>query len=149
MDLIQIGSVRSPQTEAVDEGWGDVVAEIELQKGLGAGLQGLTEFSHALVVFFMHEARFDWKNDVLRRPRGKDDMPEIGIFAQRARSRPNSIGVSAVEIIGVEGDIVCVKGLDAIDGTPILDIKPYFPDYDYVEHARVPAWVDRLMEGYF
>ncbi|NQW17702.1 MAG: tRNA (N6-threonylcarbamoyladenosine(37)-N6)-methyltransferase TrmO [Chloroflexi bacterium] len=149
MDLIQIGSVKSPQTEAVDEGWGNVVAEIELQKGLGAGLQGLSEFSHALVVFFMHEARFDWKNDVLRRPRGLDDMPEIGIFAQRARSRPNSIGVSAVEIIGVEGDIVRVRGLDAIDGTPILDIKPYFPVYDYVENARVPAWVDRLMEGYF
>jgi len=149
MDLIQIGSVKSPQTEAVDEGWGNVVAEIELQKGLGAGLQGLSEFSHALVVFFMHEARFDWKNDVLRRPRGLDDMPEIGIFAQRARSRPNSIGVSAVEIISVEGDIVRVRGLDAIDGTPILDIKPYFPVYDYVENARVPAWVDRLMEGYF
>ena len=149
MDLIQIGSVRSPQTEAGDEGWGDVVAEIELQKGLGVGLQGLSEFSHALVVFFMHEARFDWKNDVLRRPRGKDDMPEIGIFAQRARSRPNSIGVSAVEILDVDGDIVRVKGLDAIDGTPILDIKPYFPDYDYGAHARVPAWVDRLMEGYF
>ncbi len=149
MDLIPIGTVRSPQTEAVDEGWGGIVSEIKLQSGLGAGLEGLSDFSHALVIFFMHEARFDWKNDVVRRPRGRGDMPDIGIFSQRARTRPNSIGVTAVEIIGVEGDVVSVKGLDAIDGTPVLDIKPYFPQYDYVDHAKVPDWVDRLMEGYF
>lgn len=149
MDLIPIGTVQSPQTEAVDEGWGEIVSEIKLQSGLGAGLEGLSDFSHALVIFFMHEARFDWKNDVVRRPQGRGDMPDIGIFSQRARTRPNSIGVTAVEIIKVEGDVVSVKGLDAIDGTPVLDIKPYFPQYDHVEDAKVPDWVGRLMEGYF
>jgi tRNA-Thr(GGU) m(6)t(6)A37 methyltransferase TsaA len=149
MDLIPIGTIESPQGEAVDEGWGDVVSAIRLQSGLGVGMQGLDEFSHAVVVFYMHEARFDWQNDLVRRPRGMEDMPEIGIFAQRARSRPNSIGVTAVEIVSVEGDCVFVKGLDAINGTPVLDLKPYFPAFDYVDHARIPDWVSSLMEGYF
>ncbi len=149
MDLIPIGTVRSPRAEAVDEGWGSVVAEIQLQPGLGSGLAGLSDFSHALIIFYMHEARFDWKNDVVHRPRGREDMPEVGIFSQRTRTRPNSIGVTAVEVLGTEGDVLRVRGLDAIDGTPVLDIKPYFPPYDYVEQVRVPEWVDRLMEGYF
>ena len=149
MDLIPVGTVNSPQTSAVDEGWGDIVSEIRLQPGLGSGLKGLEEFSHALIVFHMHEARFDWRNDVARRPRDSEDMPEVGIFAQRARTRPNSIGVTAVEVVGIEGDVLRVRGLDAIDGTPVIDIKPYFPAYDYVENAGVPEWVDRLMEGYF
>ncbi len=149
MDLIPIGTVRSPQSQAVDEGWGEVVSDIHLQPGLGSGLSGLEEFSHAVVVYYMHEARFDWRNDFVRRPQGRDDMPEVGIFAQRTRSRPNSIGVTAVEVVAVEGDVLRVRGLDAIDGTPVLDIKPYFPPYDYVDDAGVPEWVDRLMEGYF
>lgn len=149
MDLIPVGTVRSPQAEAVDEGWGRVVSEIHLQPGLGSGLAGLESFSHAVIVYYMHEARFDWRNDVVSQPQGREDMPKVGIFAQRARTRPNSIGVTAVEVIGVEGDTLRVRGLDAIDGTPVLDIKPYFPVYDHVDQARVPEWVNRLMEGYF
>jgi len=148
MDLIPVGIVKSPRSEATDEGWRSVVSEIHLQPGLGSGLQGLDQFSHAIIVFHMHEARFDWKHDVLCHPDGHEDLPEVGIFAQRARTRPNSIGITAVEIVGVDGDVLRVKGLDAINGTPVLDIKPYFPAYDYIESARVPEWVDRLMKRY-
>jgi tRNA (Thr-GGU) A37 N-methylase len=73
----------------------------------------------------------------------------VGIFAQRAKDRPNPIGVSCVRIISVTADTIRVKGLDAIDGTPVLDIKPYFPQYDAPGEVENPAWVDRLMNGYF
>ena len=148
MDLIPVGIVKSPQREATHEGWRSAESEIHLQPGLGSGLNGLDQFSHALIVFHMHEARFDWKNDVLNHPDGYKDIPVVGIFAQRARTRPNSIGITAVEILGVKGDVLRVRGLDAIDGTPVLDIKPYFPAYDYIEDARVPEWVSRLMKHY-
>ena len=76
-------------------------------------------------------------------------MPITGILSQRAKNRPNPIGVTAVEILKVGDDYLEVKGLDAINETPILDIKPYYPHYDKVNDAKVPEWVDRLMKGYF
>jgi len=76
-------------------------------------------------------------------------MPEVGILSQRAKNRPNPIGVTAVEIVHVEADVLEVRGLDAIDGTPVLDIKPYYPVYDRIAGAAVPEWVDELMKGYF
>ena len=76
------------------------------------------------------------------------NMPLVGIFSQRGKNRPNQIGITSVEIIAVTDDTLVVKGLDAVDGTPVLDIKPYYPVYDKKE-ATVPEWVDRLMEHYF
>jgi tRNA-Thr(GGU) m(6)t(6)A37 methyltransferase TsaA len=147
--LEAIGTVRSPVSEGVDEDWGGVTAEIHLADHLAPGLSGLEQFSHVIVVFFMHQSSFNPETDLVRRPQGRPDMPEVGIFAQRAKHRPNPIGVTAVELVGIRGNVVTVKGLDAIDGTPVLDIKPYFPDYDRVEESSVPEWVERLMAGYF
>lgn len=76
-------------------------------------------------------------------------MPLVGIFAQRAKDRPNPIGITAVSLLSVTSDSVFVRGLDAIDGTPVLDLKPYYPQYDCMDGAIVPEWVVRLMEGYF
>jgi tRNA-Thr(GGU) m(6)t(6)A37 methyltransferase TsaA len=149
MYLEPIGSVRSPATEAGDEGWGDVVTEIHLRDDLAAGLQGIEQFSHLVVVFYMHRSDFDPQIHLVRRPRGWADMPALGIFAQRAKHRPNPIGVTAVELVGRDGNVLTVRGLDAIDGTPVLDVKPYFPEFDRVESPVVPAWVERLMAGYF
>jgi tRNA (adenine37-N6)-methyltransferase len=144
-----IGTVRSPVVEPVDEGWGDVVARIVLEPELRSGLRGLAEFSHVLVVALLHGASFDPSRHLVRRPRGLADMPELGIFAQRAKDRPSPIGVTVVPLLSVEQDGVTVRGLDAIDGTPILDLKPYFPEFDAAARARVPEWVARLMRGYF
>lgn len=72
----------------------------------------------------------------------------MGIFAQRAKHRPNPIGVTAVELVSIESNVVTVRGLDAIDGTPVLDVKPYFPAFDKRE-AETPSWVDELMKNYF
>ncbi|MDA8217581.1 MAG: tRNA (N6-threonylcarbamoyladenosine(37)-N6)-methyltransferase TrmO [Dehalococcoidales bacterium] len=149
MNLEPIGIVRSPVREAVDENWDSVVAEVHLAPDLAAGLQGLEQFSHVVVVFLMHGASFDRAGDLVRRPQGLEDMPSLGIFAQRAKHRPNPIGITAVRLLGVAGNVLKVQGLDAIDGTPVLDIKPYFPAYDRVADAVVPEWVPRLMEGYF
>jgi tRNA-Thr(GGU) m(6)t(6)A37 methyltransferase TsaA len=110
---------------------------------------GIERFSHLLVVFWMHGATFSREDDLVRRPRGRDDMPEVGIFAQRAKHRPVPIGVTAVRLRARRGAVLEVEGLDALDGSPILDIKPYFPDFDRVADPTVPDWVSRLMQGYF
>jgi tRNA-Thr(GGU) m(6)t(6)A37 methyltransferase TsaA len=144
-----VGVVRSPVAEGVDEDWGSVVAEIHLRVEYAPGLRGLEEFSHAIVVFLMHQATFNPDTDLVRRPRGQADMPELGIFAQRAKHHPNPIGLTAVRLLSVRGNVVTVRGLDAIDGSPVLDIKPYFPAFDNVDDATTPEWVGRLMEGYF
>ncbi|MDQ5823815.1 MAG: tRNA (N6-threonylcarbamoyladenosine(37)-N6)-methyltransferase TrmO [Chloroflexota bacterium] len=143
-----IGVVRSPVKEGVDEGWGTVVSEIHLLEEYGPGLLGLEEFSHVIVVFLMHQATFN-PDDLVRRPRGRANMPEVGIFAQRAKHRPNPIGLTAVRLLSVAGNVLTVRGLDAIDGSPVLDIKPYFAAFDRVDDASAPQWADRLMEGYF
>jgi len=144
-----IAVVHSPVSEPVDEGWGDIEARIVLEPAFRAGLKGLGEFSHVLVVALLHGAAFDPARHLVRRPRGLADMPELGIFAQRAKDRPNPIGITVVPLVSVEDDGITVRGLDAIDGTPILDLKPYFPAFDSTGDTRVPAWVDRLMTGYF
>lgn len=144
-----IGYVRSPVIAQTDGGWGDVTCRIEVLPPYRQGLLGIEQFSHVIVLTFLHQAAFDSVRHLRRRPRGQATMPELGIFAQRAKDRPNPIGVTAVPVIGVTADGVHVKGLDAIDGTPVLDLKPYYPAYDLVLQATVPEWVDRLMRGYF
>lgn len=146
--LEEIGTVRSPVKAPVEAGWAEVVSDLVVEKRFAGGLKGIEEFSHVLVVFLMHQAWFD-PADLVGRPGGRSDLPEVGIFAQRALHRPNPIGTSAVKIEAVRGNIVTVRGLDAIDGTALLDIKPYFPDFDRIERPVVPDWVGRLMRGYF
>jgi tRNA-Thr(GGU) m(6)t(6)A37 methyltransferase TsaA len=144
-----VGRVASQITKQTDDSWGAVVSRIEVLPPYQPGLKGLDQFSHVIVVTWLHEASFTPGKDLVRRPRGLLSMPEVGIFSQRAKDRPNPIGLTAVPLVSVEPDGICVKGLDAIDGTPVLDIKPYYPAYDRVAGATVPEWVDRLMEGYF
>ncbi len=147
--LEPIGSVRSSVTGTdSDENWGTVMSAIHLDPAFAAGLGGLETFSHAVIVFLM-EHEFVRERDLVRRPRGRADMPEIGIFAQRGKQRPNPIGITVVEVMAVAGGVLTVRGLDAIDGTAVLDVKPYFPQFDRAPDAFVPEWVERLMVGYF
>lgn len=144
-----IGFVRSPVKDPVDHGWGLVESQIELLPALRPGLRGLGDFSHVLVVAWLHQAGFDASRHLVRRPRGLAEMPELGIFAQRAKDRPNPLGITVVALVCVDTTGIRVRGLDAIDGTPILDLKPYFPEFDAASHAARPAWVSQLMQGYF
>ena len=149
MNYERIGTVRSPVKQAVDRDWGKVVSEIHIEREFADGLIGIDSFSHAVIVFEMHQSSWTPTTDLVRRPQGRADMPLIGIFAQRARHRPNPIGITSVRLLAVEGGSLRVQGLDAIDETPVLDIKPYFPQYDCVADAQTPGWVGELMVGYF
>ena len=147
--LTPIGSVSSPVTEQTDENWGHIISRIVLQPEYIGALSGLADFSHAIIITYLHQSKYEKEEHLQRRPRGLEDMPKIGIFSQRAKDRPNPIGVTAVKIVSVGDDYLEVQGLDAIDQTPVLDIKPYYPHYDKIDASEVPEWVNRLMENYF
>jgi tRNA-Thr(GGU) m(6)t(6)A37 methyltransferase TsaA len=149
VNLKTIGYVKTFVKEETDENWGEVFSEIVIDKSFEKGLKGLEGFSHIIVLYFMHKATFNQLTDLVRHPQERQDMPFLGIFAQRAKHRPNPIGVTSVELLTVNKNVIRVKGLDAIDGTPILDIKPYFPMYDSKTDANTPDWVKSLMEKYF
>jgi tRNA (adenine37-N6)-methyltransferase len=145
-----IGAVKCAVTEMSQGGWARIDSEIHLDTTLTGGLQELASYSHVIVVFFLDRAQgFDPARQLLRKPRGMEDMHEVGVFAQRTKYRPNPIGVTAVKLLGIAGNVITVRGLDALDGTPVLDIKPYLPPFDRMEDVRMPPWVDHVMDGYF
>ena len=146
--MAPIGYVSNDVVVKKDAAWGEDVSRIVLDQSYATGLKGLEGFSHAIVVFHLDQATYVRERHLQRRPQGRDDMPVMGIFAQRCKDRPNRLGVTSVEIVSVDDSALVVRGLDAIDGTPVLDIKPYFPAFDRRD-AHVPEWVDRLMEHYF
>jgi len=143
-----LGTVRSPIQEGVDSDWGQVESTVELKADFQEALQGLEAFSHVLIVFYMHQSSFS-SEDLVRHPQGRTDLPKVGIFSQRAKHRPNPIGITAVELLGIQGSCLRVRGLDAIDGTPVLDVKPYFPWFDRKDHVQTPEWCEEIMRAYF
>lgn len=143
-----IGYVRNEVTERKDVAWGEDTSTIVLEESHISGLKGLEDFSHVIILYYLDKAKYVKEKHLQRRPQNREDMPLVGIFSQRGKDRPNQIGMTSVEIVSVSDDRIVVKGLDAIDGTPVLDIKPYYPVYDKKE-ASVPEWVERLMEHYF
>ena len=143
-----IGHVKNDITSRKDTSWGKDESVIVLNEEYCFGLEGINDFSHALIIYHLDQAEYIKEKHLHRRPQNREDMPLVGIFAQRAKDRPNAIGVTAVEIVSADEKTLTVRGLDAVDGTPVLDIKPYYPAYDKKD-ARVPEWTDRLMERYF
>jgi tRNA-Thr(GGU) m(6)t(6)A37 methyltransferase TsaA len=125
-------------------------SRIELDADLVLGLQGLADFSHVVVVFHLDRIPpFDKDKQLLRQPRGMEHLPPVGVFAQRTKFRPNPIGVTPVELVAIKGNVLTVTGLDAMDGTPVLDVKPYIPQFDGVENSKGAAWVPEMLKGYF
>lgn len=114
---------------------------IELQNPWTKGLRGIEGFSHIIVLFWLHQAR---KPELLIHPRGNKLLPKIGFLATRTPHRPNPIGLTVVKLLRRRGRRLWVQGLDAWDGTPILDIKPY-TKRDAIRRCRIPAWV-RLLD---
>lgn len=149
LDILLIGYVENNVSEQSDENWGNTKSRIRLKDEYVGGLKGLENFSHAIILTYLHEAKFVRNKHLERRPRNLPEMPLVGIFSQRAKDRPNPIGLAAVKIIEVLTDSLIVEGIDAINGTPVIDIKPYYPQYDKIDNAIVPEWVNRLMENYF
>ena len=108
------------------------------------GLDGLEEFSHILVVFWMHKVPAMRQPVCKIHPQGRADLPLVGLFATRSPYRPNPVGVSAPRLVERKGNVLRVVGLDAIDGTPVLDIKPYLPHLDAPADYRGPDWVSKF-----
>jgi tRNA-Thr(GGU) m(6)t(6)A37 methyltransferase TsaA len=119
------------------------ISHIIIHKKLAKALDGINEFSHLFVLFWLHEISEEQRKTLKVHPRGRKDMPLLGIFATRTMLRPNPIGLTLVELVKVEGNILTILGLDAFDGTPVLDIKPFDP-WDMVKAARVPSWWTKL-----
>lgn len=149
VELSEIGYVENYINEQSDENWGNIKSTIRLNHDYVGGFIGLEKFTHVIVLTYLHEAKFIKEKHLQRRPRNLAEMPLVGIFSQRAKDRPNPIGLTAVKIIEVLPDSLIVEGLDAINGTPVLDVKPYYPQYDRIEEAAVPEWVNTLMKNYF
>ena len=150
-EVMSIGEVRCDRTEAIDDDWGDVESVIELDRERFEPevLAGLDAFSHVEVVFLFDRVDASKVNLGSRRPRGNAAWPRVGIFAQRAKARPNRIGITTCELLGIEGLRLRVRGLDAIDGTPVLDLKPYMTEFAPRRETRQPAWSRELMSGYW
>ena len=148
--LRPIGVVRGGRRAPTDDGWATETCTIELGPGFTAdALAGLADFSHVEVVYHFHLVDEAEVVAGARHPRGRTDWPRVGIFAQRGRTRPNRLGVSVAELVGVDGTTVTLRGLDAIDGTPVLDLKPVMAGFAPRGPVREPAWAGELMAGYW
>ena len=143
-----IGFVRNSRKAIEDDNWGGIVSEIVVEIGEEA-LQGIEEFSHAEVIFYFD--RVDESKIVrgARHPRNNTNWPKVGILAQRGKNRPNRLGLATVSVLRREGSVLFVEGLDAVDGTPVLDIKPVMREFEPRGEIRQPEWVGDLMKDYW
>lgn len=149
-EIAPIGFVRSPRKDLSDDFWGAVEAEIELTHAFSAtALFGLADFSHVEVLFLMDRVDPAAVETGARHPRERQDWPLVGIFAQRGKARPNRIGLTRAAIVRVDGKILTVRGLDAVDGSPVLDIKPWMEEFAPIGPRRQPDWAGELMRDYF
>jgi tRNA-Thr(GGU) m(6)t(6)A37 methyltransferase TsaA len=149
--LQPIGVVRGGRARPDDDGWDVETCTVHLDPARFApdALTGLDSFSHVEVVYRFHLVR---ESDVVpgaRRPRGREDWPEVGIFAQRGRVRPNRLGVTVCRLLSVDGLGVTVRGLDAVDGTPVLDLKPFLSGFAPRGEVVEPAWAAEIMAAYW
>jgi len=146
-----VGWVRSTRAAAVDDDWGGMAARIELDPGMldPSATEGLDGFSHVEVVFLFDQVDEAEVCRGARHPRGRVEWPRVGILAQRAKDRPNRIGTTVCRLLAVGPSSIEVEGLDAIDGTPVLDVKPFFTEFGARGPVRQPSWASELMSGYW
>ena len=149
--ITAVGRVEGGRIEPIDDDWGASRALIRLDaKRFGPeALAGLDAFSHAEIVYLFDRVAEDEVATGARHPRGRRDWPRVGIFAQRGKDRPNRLGVSVCRILGVDGTALEVEGLDAIDGTPVIDIKPVLSGFLPRGEVREPDWAKAIMQFYW
>ena len=148
--LSPIGIVKNSRSAIEDDKWGDVFSIIEIDSEISEeALFQIEEFSHAEIFYYFHLVEESKIEMGARHPRNNKDWPKVGIFAQRGKNRPNRLGATIVKIIKREGKQLFVQGLDAIDGTPVLDIKPVMKEFLPREEVRQPEWATELMKNYW
>jgi tRNA-Thr(GGU) m(6)t(6)A37 methyltransferase TsaA len=140
--LKPIGYVRSRVKETMPDGWDAVESDVVLRPDLEPMLLNLGDYSHVIVIFWPHLVPDDVRGSKPQLyPRDDTQYPLMGILATRSQIRPNPLLTTPVRLLSVKGNVLRVRGLDAIDGTPVLDIKPYLPHHDSIPDAKVPGWV--------
>lgn len=145
-----VAFVNNTRKEILDDNWGSIISTIELVETISeCSLKGINEFSHLEIIFYFDKVLDDKIQYEARHPRNNKDYPEVGIFAQRGKNRPNKLGVTIVELVEVNNRVLIVKGLDAIDGTPIIDIKPVMKEFLPKGEVSQPNWSSSLMENYW
>jgi tRNA (Thr-GGU) A37 N-methylase len=146
-----LGRVENDRRDLDTDRWGGTVSTIVLDPRRVdiSSVRGLEEFSHIEVVFQLHRVAPAAIRRGARRPRGNPAWPEVGILAQRAAVRPNRLGVTRCRLLKVDGLRLTVLHLDAVDGTPVLDVKPYLEEFAPRGPVRQPAWTREVMRGYF
>lgn len=140
MTLKAIGFVRNEMKQPVREGCEEIISDIVIDDSLAESLDGLEEYSHIIVLYWLHRADTTGRVAAKVHPMGRSDLPLVGLFATRSPHRPNPLGKATVRLLERQGNVLKVKGLDAMDGTPVLDIKPYLPGYDSKDDAKVAPW---------
>lgn len=144
-----IAKVKNSRKEPIDDHWETVIAEIELENHIPTeAFDNISDFSHLEIIYFFDKVK---PEDIVfsGRPRGNPNYPMVGIFGQRKKDRPNTIGLCTVELLEHNGRTIKVKYLDAIDGSPVLDIKPVFKEFQPKGEIRQPVWVADLMKNYW
>ena len=148
-EISAVGTVRSSRIAPDDDSWDEEASHIEMIEPFNEhSLMGLADFSHCIVVYVFDKAAWD-ESKMSRHPRGNKDWPEVGIFAQRAKDRPNRLGVTVCRVLEVKDSTVRVAGLDAINGTPVVDIKPWMVEFGPRGEVSQPSWSKELMQGYW
>ena len=139
MNLKAIGFVKNEIKQPSRREFGDTISGVVIDSSLTEALDGLEEFSHITVLYWMHQAAPGYPLKV--HPRGDLTLSSVGLFATRSPQRPNPIGKTTVKLLGRQDNVLTVQGLDAICGSPVIDIKPYLPRNDCMLDASVPSWV--------
>lgn len=145
MEKIELKPIGFVSTKAVENRVRDRsnVSRIVIREYLAEALDGIEDFSHLFVIFWMNKIPIEQRRIMNVHPRGKDDAPLLGVFATRTSHRPNPIGLTLVELLDVDKNVIVVRGLDAFDNSPVLDIKP-FDSWDRASNVKVPEWWIRM-----
>jgi len=150
IELEAIGHVVGGRNEALDDYWGESRVQIVLDERFEPdALQGLEDFSHVEVLFFFDRVDPAKVITSARHPRNNSEWPAVGIFAQRGKARPNRLGSTICRVLGREGRTLSVAELDAIHGTPVVDLKPVMKEFLPRKATRQPAWAGELMRDYW
>ncbi|MFY9307734.1 MAG: tRNA (N6-threonylcarbamoyladenosine(37)-N6)-methyltransferase TrmO [Bacteroidia bacterium] len=147
--LTPIATVKNSRKQPVDDYWEAIISEIELAENIPIeAFNSISGFSHLEIIYYFDKVKSD---DIVYKghPRENPNYPLVGIFGQRKKNRPNRIGLCTVELLEHNGRTLVVRNLDAIDGTPVLDIKPVFKEFQPSGRIRQPGWVQDLMKNYW
>lgn len=141
-----VGIVKNSIKEPKDDDWESVVSEIVINRKYQQALDQINEFSHIIVLYWMNRVTPTKRLKLKVHPKSRKELPLVGVFATRSPIRPNPIGLAIVRVLEHHENVLKVTGLDAIDGSPVLDIKPYIPGYDSPTSAKTPAWIKQLRQ---